>query len=58
MKRQPAMIIYTDGTAEQLQPVSITFYEQVAQMLNRMAQQYKNNAMISPPEQVVSEESE
>jgi len=48
MKRQPAMIIYTDGTAEQLQPVSITFFEQVSQLLQRLAQQYKQQAMINP----------
>ena len=52
------MIIYTDGTAEQLQPVSIQFFEQVSQLLQRLAQQYKQQAMINPApvEPVVEDE--
>ena len=48
--RQPALIIYNDGTAEQLIPVSIAFYEQAARGLGSHAERLKQQMVVNPPQ--------
>ena len=49
-ERQPALIIYNDGTAEQLIPVSIAFYEQAARGLGSHAERLKQQMVVNPPQ--------
>ena len=47
-ERQPALVIYLDGSMTQMLPVSIAFYEQVARGLSEHATRLKQQAIITP----------
>ena len=48
--RQPAFILFSDGTLEQVAPVSIEFIENTARGLADYAQRLKRQAVIAPPQ--------
>ena len=48
-EKKPAMIIYSDGSIEHLEPMSIIFFEQLAQMFASQANKGKQETMINPP---------
>ena len=47
--KQPALIIYNDGSIEQLIPLQLTFFEEVTRLLAAQTAQLKQQVMIQPP---------
>ena len=47
--KEPAFVIYADGTTEQLAAVPIAFFEDAARMFAEHAERLKNQVMIQPP---------
>jgi len=47
--KQPVLIIFNDGTMQQVAPVNIAFIEQVARAIGDYAQRLKQQAVINPP---------
>ena len=47
--RQPAFIIYDDGTGQQMIPVNIAFYEQAIRGLSAHVERLKAQMMIPAP---------
>jgi len=47
--KEPAFIIYADGTTEQLTAVPIAFFEQAGRMFTEQAARLKTQVMIQPP---------
>ena len=48
--KQPVLIIYSDGTMQQVASVNIAFIEQMARSIGDYAQQLKQRAVINPPQ--------
>jgi hypothetical protein len=51
-----AIIIRMDGTMEQLLPLSIAFYEQLARGMAQYVERLKGQAVITPPEKALEVE--
>lgn len=47
-EKVPVMLIFNDGTAEQMEPLSIAFMERVVQSLANYTQRLKETAMVAP----------
>ena len=56
--RHPVLIIYSDGTMQQVASVNIAFIEQMARSIGDYAQRLKQQAIINPPEARPTSEEE
>ena len=56
--KQPVLIIFNDGTMQQVAPVNIAFIEQTARAIGDYAQRLKQQAVINPPQPMSEEEQE
>ena len=56
--RQPVLIVYSDGTMQQVASINIAFIEQVARAIGDYAQRLKQQAVINPPQQPVNEDEQ
>ena len=56
--KQPVLIIYSDGTMQQVASVNIAFIEQMARSIGDYAQRLKQQAIINPPEARPTSEEE
>ena len=57
-EKQPVLIVYSDGTMQQVAPVNIAFIEQTARAIGDYAQRLKQQAVINPPQQPVNEDEQ
>ena len=57
-EKQPVLIVYSDGTMQQVAPVNIAFIEQTARAIGDYAQRLKQQAIINPPEARPTNEEE